>query len=275
LLLGLATNEYQLSFDGANSSLGARGSVLDDRTIGEARKVVFRRWKVSPPTSIVAAAGDSATDIFLVREWEDSIDLLLSRWFSLDPMKWSRDPLMHSNKQVLLSQVADLVPIPSFELSTSPSRRLVAAVTKPVNTNQHFKEGLRASTIAVSSQSTIFDRVQACPTLLQDRIDIAHELRLSYSFGEVATVEQRFPPDAPVDHRYALDCSRVAGVTSAETERAARSISTRLGLRVFTADILVDSSGDHWWVDINPDGLHLAADSLEEHLVGSFARGLN
>jgi hypothetical protein len=78
---------------------------------------------------------------------------------------------------------------------------------------------------------------------------------------------------SPVDVRFASEVERepVELLGLAET---ATAVARALSLGVFTADVIVDRQGMQWWVDINPDGLHIAADDADGTLLSALIHGL-
>jgi hypothetical protein len=274
LALGRPAEHYELFFDGREGRIGDGVVIVDSALARRADRVVYRRWQVSPPSVPVSVSTfeDPAVRAFAEREWSAALEVLLHSWYQAAPEKWSRSPLLHANKQVLLYQLDQVVPVPAFTIGNATVAPAWQCVSKTIATDQHFGTGLHASTIRVQPEDFNGSR-QACPTLVQTMVEPDVELRISFSFGHVAAVTQRPASGSPVDVRFASEVERepVELLGLAET---ATAVARALSLGVFTADVIVDRQGMQWWVDINPDGLHIAADDADGTLLSALIHGL-
>lgn len=167
--------------------------------------------------------------------------------------------------------------MPDYEVSTAPRLRHVDTVSKAIGLDQAVTEGQRYATTRVElpRMDYLFRGRQPCPVLLQDAVEIAYELRIGYSFGECAAVEQRkIDSDCKLaDIRYA-SVSRRAVPVSDDLAHLFSHFAAESGLNVYTADVLVAADGSNWLVDVNPDGLFIAADDSHGALMTAFTTGL-
>lgn len=277
LPLGLRTADYDIAVSSQSSWIRCGQLHISDAEIDNAARIVFRRWKVSPPTPAVRLDSDDAIGQFMLREWSSAIETLMARWYRRDHLKWSRRPTDDNPKHDLLTQISSIVSVPEFVISTTPTPVAAQMVSKTISTNQHFDERTRASTIIVEggTRSPLFKYRQPCPTLVQHRIDAETEIRLSFSFGSIAAVAQRNQNGQPVDSRFATQFQRSSLPAHDVLSAQARAVAETLGLQVYTADVLVDRAGQHWWIDVNPDGLHIAADSTSGGLTSNLRTGIS
>lgn len=282
LRLGLSERHYTLrasSVDGAVISCDET-SISDDEILS-ASAILFRRWKVSPPVPMIVAdvAGDE--NRFAEREWTASLCYVLSRWYSMSNNgTWSRNPSFDANKLTLLDH-ADAVGfcVPSWVIDVEHSRPSDGVVSKAIGTDQAVRPGARVPTtlIELPRMAYLFSRRQPCPTLLQSYIACSAEIRLAFAYGAMAAVKQtRIELDdggRMADIRY-VPVRRSAVDIDDELRGLIAALAAKTAMNAFTADLLIDTSGTRWLVDINPDGLFIAADNDEGSLRQSLVTGL-
>lgn len=273
--LALPAEHYRLTGSiGGTWRLTAGRNVLSSEDFADAATVLFRRWRSSPPvpTASVDTISDAAHRDFAERQWESTILGLLHTEYAKNPHVWSRDPLHVDNKVVTLALAARCVRVPATALGCYAPPVDRPQVWKPIDVDQSCGSG-RASTIAVVGDD--LDVRQPCPGFYQEAIESAFEIRVGFAFGVVVLIAQ-YPlgcGDLPVDRRYADH--RREQISIPELAEEAAVVARALGLKVFTADVLVDITGVAWWCDINPDGLFCAADSADGDLLGALHQGLH
>lgn len=279
LKLGLSHDNYDLFVSGERAEVEGPDCTVSVDMVRSARRVVFRRWKVAPPFPIVEAAIEGDPERFAEREWEAAFRIVLGMWWeSSTPSRWSRDPRPWPDKASHLRLAKNLgAAVPDYEVSTAPRLRHVTTVSKAIGLDQAVIKGQRYATTLVElpKMDYLFRGRQPCPVLLQDAVDVAHELRIGYSFGECAAVEQRKtdPDNKIADIRYAAVSRRAVPVPD-DLAHLFSQFAVHAGLNVYTADVLVTAEGSNWLVDINPDGLFIAADDSRNTLATAFMDGL-
>lgn len=250
---GLSTDDYDLDADGAGWRLDVGGDRITSADLDCADRVVFRRWRSSPPTSAVRATSRTAARIapFVERQWESALLGLLHLSYRQRPQVWSRDPLRVDNKAVTLSVLSEVVPVPPYIVSTYVPTMAPALVLKSIATDQSVGENERVTTLQVGTRDG--GRREPCPAVLQRLIECDREARIGYAFGRTAVIRQRKVHAATTDIRTAT-ADRTPWHTTL-FDRDARAVAGALGLEMFTADVLVDHDDVAWWIDVNPDGL--------------------
>lgn len=269
LRLGLSSNRYSLTCDSKRQwKIGDGESSISFDDIEDAPFIWYRRWKVSPPASAVAAPSELGPDAgaFIERQWETTLATLLQAGYEGNPRKWSRAPHRLDNKIRTNERLDSLGLLPDTRIALTPPKDDAEWVWKPLHTDQSVGEG-RAAAIAITSADQNLQ--QPCPAFYQRQVEYETELRVAYVFGEVAAVSQQPENDNPdlIDKRY-VDMVR-APFHSLELTGQAKRVACAINLKVFTADVLVDRSGQFWWIDVNPDGLFCAADSPDGHLLAT------
>lgn len=266
LRLGLPSDRYSLTYrSSCQWEIGDGESTITRQDIESAPFVWYRRWKTSPPASVVSAPAGSAPDAaaFIERQWETTLMTLLQISYETTASKWSRAPLRRDNKIHTNELLESLGLLPETHIGLTPPRDDVEWVWKPLDSDQSVGDG-RAATIAVTTAD--YNVQQPCPGFYQRRVVYESELRVAYVFGEVAAVSQQPELETElVDKRY-VDMIRRPFRSRELTEQAIR-ISRKTHLNMFTADVLVDGTGSFWWLDVNQDGLFCAADSPDGHLL--------
>lgn len=280
LRLGLPEVHYEVDTSSADGSvLSCDNVTLDDRVVNNASKVLFRRWKVAPPSPMITAdvAGDE--EGFAQREWLAALSYVLARWYAASPSYvWSRNPSADTNKLRLLDSARSIdLRVPQWVISTRHVRPTVDVVSKGIGTDQAVRQGARLPTtlIELPMMDYLFGRRQPCPVLIQEHIDAKSEIRVGYAYGKVVGVEQfrLDDSDSMVDIRY-VPVRRAPCDLSSDLAIRFRSLASLIGLNVFTADLLQDQSGQTWLIDINPDGLFIAADDDRRTLSAALLAGL-
>lgn len=278
LKLGLDQSNYDLEISGDRTLIRCDGCEISTELVNVATRIVYRRWKVAPPFPIVTAEILGDVENFAAREWAAAFKIALQTWYtSSDFSVWSRNPIIETEKvsYLQLATVLGLL-VPDFAISTRHRQVDWPLVSKGVGVDQAVVKGSRyATTRVVPEMHYLFDSRQPCPTLLQREIVVARELRVGYSFGFVAAVEQRrVAEDSPVDIRYA-EVSRTAVEPDPSVIGEIRRFAKGSNLNVFSIDVLQDQDGLLWFVDVNPDGLFVAVDDERRTLTNTFVRGLN
>ncbi|WP_256821569.1 hypothetical protein [Dietzia sp. Die43] len=277
--LSLLHDAYSIHATPVGWSISCDQGRVTDSDLRDCSAVVYRRWRSSPPAPMVRADAetDASVRAFIERQWNSTIVGLLSLAYDSDPAKWSRDPMAVDNKLRTLWQIRDLVPTIETVIGTSTPLLDTAEVAedriwKPIDADQSVAGGRATTVIAPPLHA---DLREPCPAFYQRRIQSVAEIRVGYSFGTVASVWQE-PIDAPesvVDLRY-VDMARKP-YPHPLIEQQAHEIARVLHHEVYTADILVDDSGQMWWADINPDGLFSGADSAEGALSACLTTGIS
>lgn len=277
LQLARAHTSYDVRWSVHDAVLESGSTKLSSSDIKSARRILFRRWRVAPPAGIVSV-GDRETpeSVVMEREWASTLDEVFGTWWSVNPAAFSRRPDHYPGKLSLMRLMSREVRVPPFVVATSfaATDAQSRVVTKLISTDQSFGTDQRTATI--DADLAVLKARQPCPTLLQTRVDGSIELRLAYSFGSMAAVAQRQSGEHPVcDIRTASHVERWPfELTRALREEISR-VAGATGLSCFTADVLVDALGDRWWLDVNPDGLFIAADCEEGTLLDCLQDGLS
>lgn len=276
--LSLPHDAYSIHATQTGWSISCGQDRVTDSDLSNCTVVVYRRWRSSPPAPLVRAdaEADPSARAFIERQWNSTIAGLLSLAYDSEPAKWSRDPMAVDNKIRNLWQVRDLVPTLETVIDTSTPVIGTADVSqeliwKPVDVDQSVVGG-RATTVVAPPRHA--ESREPCPAFYQRRIKLVAEIRVGYSFGTVSSVWQEpiNAPESAVDLRY-VDMAR-RPYPHPLIERQAREIARALRREVYTADILVDTAGQMWWTDINPDGLFGGADSSEGALGTCLTTGI-
>lgn len=266
-------DSYTFHLTGGTGSwtLSHEGGVVTSESLEAADRVVMRRWRSSPPAPIIrSSASDEMAREFIERQWEATLLAGLQMAYLRSPDVWSRSPIHQDFKVLSIQLIKDLVLVPEFEVADLPRRDHRALVAKSIHVDQSFGCG-RVSTLPVDSADLVSK--QPSPMVFQQRIQATEEWRLAYSFGRVGIVQQFFQTGGVVDRRFSPPASRLSHVCD-ETADEARRVSKALGLNMFTADLLVDTSRGRYWCDINPDGLFGVADAPDYPLQTALIEGV-
>lgn len=273
--LGLPSREYSLEISPEEASCSVSGMAFNSSSVGAYDLVLFRRWRVSPPTPAVRFDDlpDRASCNLAEREWDAAIRLLHALWYNQRGanVRWSRSPKELPGKHELMSLVQNVVKVPRWAATTHPKTRRHEAVTKTVGNDQSYGDGNRTSTIIVDEQ--LSGAGEMVPVLLQSHVIPKREVRLVYSFGLTAQVVQREGSTGPLDVRFAPTVAR-RRIADPALEEEAGIVARTLGLHHFTADILIDHAGNRWWIDINPDGLSVPCDDSDGTLLLALSQSL-
>lgn len=263
--LGLDYKNYKLFLDAHHWELQYQNNKVTSEMV-ENLTVVFRRWRTSPPRPIVLSKSKDISKeeaSYIERQWDASLfSALLSSW-EKSKTNWSRCPIFSINKIDIYRILKNTVNIPDYWISQSI--KLIGHsndyeyVLKPIHQDQSFGYRQRASTIRVTNGDD--NGLQPCPSILQKRIFTTSEWRVGFFFGKVAMVSVTSEADHPIDLRYAPSVIKEEKKSKIIEEELIK-ISKKLSLNMFTADILFDNENNHWWCDINPDGLFLALDDV-------------
>ena len=279
LQLGLSYQAYDVTIDRSRAEICGEGCLITSDVMESAKTIVVRRWKVAPPFPIVVADLPGDPESFAEREWEATFRVLFSRWRDVsNPALWSRDPFLLADKIHLL-RAAELAGalVPSSQIVSRASASARDLVSKAIGPNQAVTKGHRYATTLVRrpEMDYLFEGVQPCPVLLQDKIEVEREIRVAYSFGRCgASMQQRVDgPWDPVDIRYA-QVERMSVPLPEGLEEVLHSFAASTGLQLFTADVLLDGEERTWLFDINPDGLFIAADDDQRSLTSVLVNGI-
>ena len=267
------TDSYAFHLTGGTGSweLSYEGGVVTSDALETAERVVMRRWRSSPPAPIIqSSASDKMTREFIERQWEATLLAALQMAYLSRPDIWSRSPLHQDFKVLSIQLIQNLVLVPAFEVADLPRGDHRALVAKSIHVDQSFGSG-RVSTLPVDLADLATS--QPSPMVFQQRIQATEEWRLAYSYGRVGIVQQFFPTGGVVDRRFLPPESRLSHVCD-QTADEARRVSKALGLNMFTADILIDTSRARYWCDINPDGLFGVADTPDYPLQTALIEGV-
>lgn len=279
LRLGLTQDRYELTMSRHLGEVTCNGESITDGIVRTARRIVFRRWKVAPPHPLVVAQIAGDPQLFAEREWQAALEVILHRWWAIsDPTLWSRDPRTATQKLVYLDCAERLgLRVPEYWVGTRQESREGRIISKSVGIDQCVKDGMRYATTRVTlpEMQYLYDARQPCPTLLQREVVCASEVRIGYAYGMIGAVTQtRRDGNTLVDIRYEAGLKRQSCQLDSRILTRLTRFASISGLNVFTADLLVESSGDAWLLDINPDGLFAAADDEGMTLSHSFIDGL-
>lgn len=272
LRLGLPADRYDVSVRTDGSwTLTAEDGEFSSHDFSAANRVVFRRWRSSPPRATVEATpgDDKVLSDFLSRQWSATILGIMKTSYSHKAEVWSRDPALLDLKLVTIDTLREIVNVPPTVVGRSHSEKGEAnLVIKQVAVDQSFGGG-RVTTLPISPVEASI--IQPAPMFYQSLISSTTEIRLAYSYGQCSAVARRFDRDIALslDRRFASAQSEER-VVSRELEQAARLVADRLALKMYTADIIVDEYGSQWWTDVNPDGLFGAGDDSNGSLAAVF-----
>ncbi|MEO5316314.1 hypothetical protein PV772_19715 [Pseudarthrobacter sp. CC12] len=270
--LGWPNSDYEFSWElGHDWLLRTPTGDLTPASLAKAATVFYRRWRSSPPAPVVQAdkGAPLAEALFVERQWEDTLAPILAREHDKASERWSLSPLHRDLKIETLMLLGDMGLAPRTKIGLS-APAYGDWIWKPIHVDQSVGEQRAAAILVPAADRGIR---QPCPGFYQEKIDVALELRVGYSFGIVGLTSQIPLVDTDlVDKRY-VDTSRKP-VQNLIIENQCRDVARALDLNVFTADVLCDQEGRWWWCDINPDGLFSAADSKDGHLVERLVSGL-
>jgi glutathione synthase/RimK-type ligase-like ATP-grasp enzyme len=115
----------------------------------------------------------------------------------------------------------------------------------------------------------------ATPILLQERIDVRYEARVTVVGRAIFTAFVRTPQDAPIDWRRGLGTYSEFSQGELPNVVAARllAVMDRLGLVYGAVDLALSSSGDYVFFEINPSGAYgWIEDELDYNISSSLAR---
>lgn len=277
--LGRPHDEYDVIIDSDRAQIRWGDCLVDLEVIKRSGVVVFRRWKVAPPFPIVEAEIPGDPQRFAEREWEATFRVLFARWLEVsDLSRWSRDPFSIADKTQFLrvAESAGAV-VPPFRIASQPDPDDSECVSKAIGADQAVIKGQRYATTRIvrPEMDYLFRGRQPCPVLLQREIKVDKEIRVAYSFGQCGAVLQQRQDCGgdSVDIRYSqvhrLGTPVPEGLMSVFRQFAARS-----GINLFTADVLLDAANIPWLVDLNPDGLFIAADDEQMTLTSVLTGGI-
>lgn len=276
LRLGLPYDSYDLNISPDRASCTVGAHTFDLNTFRSAHCVLFRRWRVSPPSPIVRIPEkvEETWRQFSEKEWQAAFHLLFALWFEqrAATTRWSRSPQSSSNKHEIMYHVKDVVRVPPWFVAARPRVDAFKAVTKSVGSDQSVAEGLRTSTILVDE--ALDGVLELAPVLVQSYIRPKREVRIVYSFGQSAQVLQREGHIGPTDVRLASTEWR-RPYHDSELAGEIMAVARILKMEHFTADILIDDRDVRWWIDINPDGLSVACDDEDATLLNALSRSIS
>ena len=277
LKLAMDHTEYRISVSSESCDFEAGGVALTSEEIRSARVVVFRRWRSSPPAPIVRAQLMSDPSHFAEREWDTAVGTVLQSWYGAGGATWSRPALEPPTKLMQLRKCEWAgLPVPPYRVSNVPRLFEADLVTKALSVDQSVGDGRFVTRSVVDDGlERMFANTQPCPVLLQKLVSVRLELRVLYSFGCVAAVAQkREDGSGGVDIRLANVVRRPWTVDD-EIRSMMQTIARVLALNLFSVDILIDTAGRYWLIDINHDGLVGPVDDESRTLRSALLEGIS
>lgn len=268
--LGKSPDDYCITVTMDDARVEVDGELVTSALVHSADVVIYRRWRACPPRPAVDMGGDPRC-AFGNREWNATIEAVLENWYGSAPSaRWSRRPFGLTEKVCLMLRAARAgARVPWFSVSNDHRVTAHQFVLKAINVDQRLDSAQRFSTTLVDDgiARELAQGRMALPALVQEYIRSECEWRVVYCFGVIAAVEQRRLEGGlwPIDIRYAA-VVRCAAKLPIEVVGQVRLIADELQMQWFTLDVVQDSDGACWIVDINDDGLVCAADDDSQTL---------
>lgn len=265
LALGLDESEYEVELTPTSFELACRGVTLNEAALLKSRLMIYRRHRLDDFPPVTVSFEDASETSFAEREWRTTIDALL-RMIEMQHqlLHWGNSPQalsLTSNKISLLHQaIHSGFTVPSFVVSNysrlPQQMKYAGYIAKAINLNEVIdsERSYRTSALMERDLKGIVNQRVPCPSLIQARIPVSHELRCCYCFG--STVGIKIVSGVPyVDVR--LVAPEELSVTLAEPpdriRRGVRAYCTSLGLNLCVFDFMV--VGDSYWLtDVTPNG---------------------
>lgn len=246
-----------------NGSVWYQDEATEHFDLSRVRTIWYRSH--SRPRSLESIPTDAAS--FAARE---AVSQMYGALFSLDA-RWVNEPAAvwrASHKPLQLSVASRCgFRVPSTLITRRPDKAASfvkanprPAIAKPVS------YGLLASrdgdqaiyTTRIPSDSADYHDIQFAPVIIQDEIPKRCDIRVTViddaviavaidSQVDPATVtDWRRPSASPLPHRV-VELPRIVA-------DSCRTLTSRLGLTFGAIDLIEDTSGDHFFLEINPNG---------------------
>jgi hypothetical protein len=277
LRLGLLEEQWDVAFDLSHCQLRQGDALLCDESFRRSALAVYRRWKMTPTPPVLSALESDVDREFAEREWGSYLSnvLLYLEHLSGSP-PWANRPTANmENKQWMLSVAASMgIAVPATLVGTRLARSTLPPgelVAKALSANEHLNDGRHFPTTHLDAgqvKQLVYSR-SPCPSLVQSRVDTAHELRVIVILKQTIALQIQ-AGGSEADIRL-LDPGQLdVEVVDCPPRLAAQLIrlSDALGFNMCVYDILVDHR-DRWHlVDVTPNGSWwFYEDCLAEHVV--------
>lgn len=193
---------------------------------------------------------------------------------SIDSRRWMNHPTAITNASYKPEQLRRAqgrgLRVPRTLITTSPSAALEFCseldwhvVAKPVGHGELLSEegdteGVVYTNALTPADREALDRVRHCPTLFQERIDKRTDVRVNVTAQDVVTVRLHSQERAASS----VDCRRdnmakmrySIGELPRRVADAVVSLTTSYGLRFGALDLVEDTKGQFWFLELNPAG---------------------
>ncbi len=281
LKLGLSGQEYSARWSLTDGVLEHDSITLSTKDIERASLIFYRRWKLSPPGAPIDLVLPGDPGRFAEREWTATLESLLWLWRHLAPATlWSNSPDAEERRLPLfhLAQQSGFN-LPWTEVSTQFATDIPPSiVSKSIAVNEHIYGDMYFPTVLLDDDTvaSLMTEQSPCPTLVQATVDAHTELRIAYCLGSVASVATSRPKGVAsgIDIRFVPNLTWRRHNLPQTLEAKTQAFAHLARLELFTMDVLVDDSDDHWVVDITPSGLIGAYDDDTETLVSCCVEGI-
>jgi hypothetical protein len=261
--LGLPSSSYSAIWSSeASPVLKCEEVELSETTLSEARWIFHREMRLKKEPYVKAVVGNEQENDFCMREWSALFSsALLAFKFGLSGHKWvsAFKRADFSDRKLFLLQFATRlgIAVPALKIGTTfPEISGQAVVVKAINADEFVGDRYFPTTLldAVDAEKYTGQRSE-CPSLVQERINAVSELRAYYVRGSwlCLTIDRLSFPG--VDLRYAKNIH--IDVVESLPDSLGQPLSAlcdelEMGYCVF--DVLVDSKGRNWLVDVTPNG---------------------
>jgi len=273
--LGKPASCYTMRFDPPSSQweLSVDGESFSSSLLQNATRIIYRRWRSSPPRDLVVPTDESPIAAFVSRQWTEAMLGAIVTSYRASANKWSRDPRLVDLKLDTLAILAKLGALPETSVNmTIATSRSVKRVAKHISIDQSFQNGRVATALIGPNRA---NRGDGYPIISQTHLNERTELRVLYYFGRARAVSHTFPTAANegptnTDRRFTPSIARAAAPLTADEELLLREVARSLSLNVFTGD-MIRHAGGTYLIDVNPDGLIHNCDTEDGHLASLYS----
>jgi hypothetical protein len=261
---GLPESSVSVHLDGRGFQLEQPEVSLCTADFQSARTIIYRRRFLQPRSLVASELPTSEDRAFSEREWTSLIGGLLLGEERRSHSTWLNRPsatLVADNKlSLLLAAVSAGLPMPAFSVSTPvrfPLTRGHELITKAISADERIDATRYFSTALLSAEDLLGlpgTRVPT-PSLLQEYVEPAVELRVFYALGEFLSLALTPSPDH-VDIRHAprAELSPRAYYLAPELRVALAGLAGALALDYCTFDLVIPAGGSPALIDITPNG---------------------
>jgi len=216
------------------------------KSTGDMLEKVTAIWNRRPQTpTIESVAHQPHVHEFCAREAEVA---LFGRLLSLDAM-WVNDLYANkrANHKVLQLKVAEQIgfSVPRTVVSNNPER--------VIDTGDGKTAAIYAT--AMSPDTLSADSIRLCPGIYQQKIEKARELRVTCMGEELFAVSIEGKLSTGVDiRREMIDLPHIPFDLDPKTAEYCHRLRTTFGLHYCAIDLVQDTDGKIWFLEINPNG---------------------